>query len=241
MAGPLLFDAFVDESSQNDHRYLVLGGVILPASYTDKMVDGISGARQPELPQGEMKWGKVSRFKLPAYGKVVDLFFSPEWKEAHFHALVVDTSKQNNRAFNQGSREIGFNKELFQLASKFGRIYPKGRFHIYPDHRETDQRPEELRLILNRYINKKSPDRDWPYRRVQFRDSSITPLLQLTDIMSGALAYILNGHDRQKGASPAKIELASHILGRAGVRDVTRDTRVTGKFTIWHRQLRVVP
>ena len=234
---PRIYDVYIDESSQNNHRFLVLGGIIIPTDEAARVVNALLATRFPELPNGEMKWGKVSKTKLPAYVRVIDLFFSNEFRDLHFHSLVVDTSKHDHRRFNSGSREIGFNKEVFQLAQKFGRLYP-ARFHIYPDERKTDQRPEDLRLMLNRYINKKLPERDWPFRRVQFRDSKKTPLLQLADTLSGAIAYRLNGHDRQPGASPAKSSLSQYVLERAGVRDAFHDTNIRGRFTIWHRQLR---
>jgi hypothetical protein len=231
-------DVFIDESSQNGHRYLVIGGILVPSDYVPKLTADILATRLPELPSGEVKWGKVSRTKLAAYKRVIDLFFSPELAASvHFHSLVVDCTKQDHKRFNEGSREIGFNKEVFQLAHKFSRIYP-ARLNIYPDERKTDQRLDELRLMLNRSINRRIPARDWPIRRVQFRDSKRTPILQLADTMTGAIAFCLNGHDKQAGASPAKIELASYIFGYAKVRNVFKDTNVRGRFTIWHRQLR---
>lgn len=231
-------DVFIDESSQTNHRYLVLGGIIAPTADVAGITDDILRARLPELPKGEMKWGKVSRTKLAAYKRVVDHFFLPQFRDQmHFHSLVVDTSKHNHSRFNKGSREIGFNKEMFQLAQKFTRIYPC-RLNIYPDERETNQRLDELRLMLNRYINIRIPQRDWPFRRVQFRDSKKTPLLQLADTFSGAIAFLLNGHDKKPDASPAKVELCEHVMKCANVRDVFEDTNVRGRFTIWHRQLR---
>jgi hypothetical protein len=62
--------------------------------------------------------------------------------------------------------------------------------------------------------------------------------MQLVDVLLGGVAYRLNGHHLIDGASPAKVDLSDHILTRGRVTDVTRDTLVTGKFTIWHRQLR---
>jgi len=234
-------DVFIDESSQTGHRYLVLGGIIVPTPFAESLTLRIMDARLPQLPRGEMKWTKVSRGKLDAYKRVIDLFFSPEFeREIHFHSLAADLSKQNNAYFNEGSREIGFSKELFQLARKFGRLY-QGRFHIYPDERRTDQKLEDLRLMLNRHINKTEPHRDWPYRRVQFRNSAQTPILQLADIMTGAIAFKLNGHDKADDASPAKIEMAKHILDHAGIRDISRSTSISGKFTLWHRNLKMVP
>jgi len=73
-------------------------------------------------------------------------FLRPD--ELHFHSLFVDTTKQNHKKFNQGDSEIGFNKEVYQLANKVGRMYDAYYFHLYPDYRDTKSFPEELRLIL---------------------------------------------------------------------------------------------
>ncbi len=233
---PKIAEVYIDESSMQ-HRYLVLGAVVTPSEYANEFVNKLLEARQPELPMGEMKWVKVSRTKLPAYLRFVDVFFSQPMGLADFHSIVIDTSRYKHDIYNQGSREIGFNKEVYQLAMKCGRLY-KTLFHVYPDRRETNQRTEDLRLMLNRGIRQKGDKRDWPYRRLQFRDSKNTPLLQLADLLSGALAYHLNGHRNEFGASPAKISLSDHLIQRAGVRDVFRDTAIRGKFTVWHRRLR---
>lgn len=229
-------EVYIDESSTR-HRYLVLGAVLTLSANVAELVELLMAARLPELPQGEMKWTKVSQTKLPAYLRFVDVFFAQPRGTFDFHSAVIDTSKQRHQLFNQGSREIGFNKEMYQLALKCGRLY-QTLFHIYPDRRVTNQRPEDLRVMLNRGLRLKGDKRDWPYRRLQFRDSKKTPLIQLADIFAGALAFHLNGHRHEYAASPAKIELSDHILRVAGVRDVFRDTAIGGKFTVWHRQLR---
>lgn len=198
----------------------------------------ISEARLPELPNGEMKWTKVSNGKLDAYRRVVDVFFdSAQMRDVHFHALAVDTQKLNDKAFNEGSREIGFNKEIYQIAAKCARLYP-GVFHVYPDYRDTNQKPEDLRLILNRGRAKTGDPRDWPFRRCQFRDSKKTLLIQVADLFIGAVAYNINGHANGESASGAKKALSEHVLHRARIRDPLRDTAMSGKFTLWHRQLK---
>ena len=125
---------------------------------------------------------------------------------------------------------------MYQLALKCSRLY-QALFHIYPDRRVTNQRPEDLRLMLNRALRRKGDKRDWPYRRLQFRESHATLFIQLADILSGALAYHLNGHRHERAASPSKVDLSDHILRVAGIRDVFRDTAMSGKFTVWHRKL----
>lgn len=234
----MLSDVYIDESSQTKNQFLVIGGVIAATNNIAAINKCIADLRIPELPQGEMKWGKTSAKKLKAYGRLAKGFFDrPELSPLHFHSLVVDTHRFDHRAYNQGSREIGFNKEIYQLAAKFARLYPDRLFHLYPDFRDTNQRPEDLRFMLNRGRGKKGDPRDWPFRRCHFRNSKETPLLQLVDIMTGAVAWCVNGHAQLTNASEAKTKLAAYILQRAGVRDCKISTAISGKFTIWHRQL----
>jgi len=231
-------DIYIDESSHTGHRYLVLGAIVAATEDVPKVCAQIQAARLPELPARKMKWTKVSIAKLPAYRRAVDAFFAlRRTRTADFHALVVDTTKQRHAVFNQGSSEIGFNKEIYQLAMKCGRLY-EGVFHVYPDRRTTTQTTEQLRLMLNRGIKKNYGDRrDWPFRRLQFREPEDCVLLQLADVFAGALAFRLNDHYRKPDASLAKIELSAHVLARAGITDVMRGTAPSGPFTVWHRKL----
>ena len=215
-----------------------MGGIGIATLAADAACSSLAAARLPQLPHGEMKWGKVSNHKLNAYGRTAKAFFDdPGLLHAHFHCLVVDTHALDHRKHNEGSREIGFNKEIYQLASKFARLYPDRLFHLYPDYRDTDQRPEDLRLILNRGRAKRGDARDWPFRRCHFRNSKETPMIQLVDLLTGAVAWCVNGHGKVEGASVAKNKLAKYILQRAGISDCSHSTNMRGKFTIWYRQL----
>lgn len=232
-------EIYIDESSQTKNRFLLLGGIIIARSKVDDANGRLQASRIPELPFGEMKWGKVSRAKLAAYKRFADCFFdAPEFSGSHFHSLIVDTHQLDHQRFNAGSKEIGFNNEIYQLSRKFAILYPQQLFHLYPDYRDTNQRPEDLRNILNHGRHKERDGREWPFRRCQFRDSSKTPLLQLVDILLGAIAYGKNEHHKKENPSQHKLELGRHIMRRAGIKDLTIDTSRSGKFTIWHRMLR---
>lgn len=234
----LIREIYIDESSQTKNRYLVLGGVTLHGPVCREAEVAIQAARLPELPNGEIKWGKASRSKIEAYKRVVDVFWDHRTlQEAHFHSLFVDTSKLDHKKFNQGDREIGFSKEIYLLAKKFGQLYP-GFFHLYLDERKTSQSTEELRLILNRGMMKDGDARDWPFRRCHFRDSKSSALLQMVDLFIGAIAYCINGHIASPEASEARTELARHIMRRAGIRNPIDGTARRGKFTVWERRLR---
>jgi len=232
-------EIYIDETSQTKHRYLLLGAVTIPLQDKPDALQAITTARLPQLPHGEMKWGKVSPSKIAAYQRTADSFFDhPAFSNAHFHCIVIDTSRIDHKTYNNSDREIGFNKEVYQLASKCARLYPRDVFHVYPDHRETPHPPEQLRLILNWGRRKAGDRRSWPFRRWQFQDSKSSLLLQLTDIMLGAVAYQVNGHALSSEASSTKLNFSNYILEKAKVRDAMADTSMAGKFTIWHRRLR---
>lgn len=231
-------EVYIDETSQTKHRYLILGGITLLGEHSAALADEVSEARRPEIPNKEMRWGKVSKKKINAYKRVSDVFFDPPWSHlVQFHSLVVDTWQQNHKKFNEGNREVGFNKEIYQIIQKYRKLYPNCVFHIYPDERKTPQSTEELCTIVNNGAKKVGDERLLPFRRIHFRASHDCQLLQLTDVLLGALAYIHNGHDQAPNASESKKELAAYILSHAGIRDVFQDTAMRGKYTIWHRQL----
>ncbi|WP_313535089.1 hypothetical protein [Sphingomonas sp.] len=103
-------DIYIDESSQTRNRYLLLGGVIIPTMTVDLTNACLAAARLPELPHGEMKWGKVSTAKEKAYRRVVDCFFdATEFRGVHFHSVVIDTHGLDNHQHNGSSSEVGFN------------------------------------------------------------------------------------------------------------------------------------
>src|SRR5450759_2679614 len=85
-------EIYIDESSQNNHRFLVIGAILVMQQDSSSLCDLIMKARLPDLPEKEAKWGKVSNFKLKAYRRLVDIVFDkPDL--VHFHSLFVDTTR----------------------------------------------------------------------------------------------------------------------------------------------------
>lgn len=68
-----IVEVYLDESSQNKHRYLVLGAIGVKLKTSSALVGLIKNARHPDLPEKEAKWVRVSKTKLSAYKRVVDV------------------------------------------------------------------------------------------------------------------------------------------------------------------------
>ena len=114
----MLHDVYIDESSQTKHRFLLLGGLIIQTGTAALFQQRAAEARIPDLPANEIGWVKVSRGKLAAYKRFVEVFFDGQDQVVlEFHAIAVDTHKLDHRRFNGNSREVGFNKEIYQVWS----------------------------------------------------------------------------------------------------------------------------
>lgn len=223
---------YADESSQNRHRFLVLGALVIERAHIALATNAIQAARDANALTGrELKWGKVSKAKLPAYRAVIDAFFRLAAEEVLlFHSLRVDTSTFNHARFSGGDSEAGFNKLIYQLllhsvGLRYAHAY---RLEGYLDYRVTNQHPAELRAMLNKTMSRDYGYRESPFRSIVFRQSQTSQLIQLCDVLIGAIAFRLNGHHRRDDASPAKCELADHIM-RSALALPKRGAR----FTLW--------
>lgn len=247
----LFCNVYVDESSQTKHRYLVIGGLVVPLSHADAFEASIIAARDEIIPIVKpdgtprvIKWEKANAYNLASYKKVVDAFFRfpmdqklPIRKHVDINCVVVDTRKKDLRASGEGDIDIGFNKEVYFLCvPMIGKRFPKELFHVYPDRRTTPHPLKEAQQIMNFGARKYGDKRQWPYRRLQFKDPENCQALQVVDIFIGALAYRLNGHYEKPEANKAKKALSEYILGRAGITDPTMKTPYhKRRFAILHR------
>lgn len=247
----LFCNVYIDESSQTKHRYLVLGGLVVPLSHADAFEADIVSARGDALPISKpdgtprtIKWEKVSAYTVASYKKVVDAFFSfpmrhnlPLRKHVDVVCIAVDTSKKSLRATGEGDIEIGFNKEVYFLCVPIiGKRFPKELFHIYPDRRTTKHPLNEARVIMNNGARKYGDKRIYPYRRLRFEDPEKWQALQVVDIFIGALAYRLNRHYEKPEANAAKKELSDYILGRAKITNPFERTPFNlRRFSVLHR------
>ena len=234
-----VLEAFVDESCHTQHRYLVLGGIACEKTDVVDCERRFGLVRKTHNMFGEVKWTKISNAKSSAYIALLDAFFNMmDEGKLSFHCLIADTSTFNNRKYNAGSREIGFNKLIYQLLLKFGRLYGDAyRMYVYLDGRTTRASLIELRTIVNHGLAKRWDVRGWPVRRLDFRDSTSSDLFQLNDVLIGAIGHRKNGHHLVPDASPAKKAVAEHLARRSGLADICRNTRLDDTvFTVWNFQ-----
>jgi Protein of unknown function (DUF3800) len=219
---------YCDESSQNAHRFVVLGVmVIMSESITNFRADLAAVRRNYENLKGEMAWTKINSYKTGAYWEWLEIFEAyAKTGAVRMTALTLDTHQPANRGWGREA-DLGFNKLLYQLLlHRVGKRHASANrsLHGFLDSRTTRHLPEDLRRMLNGGLRNMSMTSN-PFRSIVFRDSKTSDLIQLVDVLIGGLAFRLNEHDIAFDARPDKIRLSIEI------HNVQK--RLKGQFDIW--------
>ncbi len=120
-------EVYIDETSQTGHRFLVIGGIVIPQLFSEKFEQDILAARHPDLlaerpgadKLRQIGWKAVGNGDFEKYKKVIDAYFSFARKHltssldsVEFHCSVVDTHVKG-RAYSGKRGKIGFNREIY--------------------------------------------------------------------------------------------------------------------------------
>jgi len=153
-------------------------------------------------PEFEIKWTKVSPAKIRLYLDIVDLFFDDD--DLHFRALLVpDKVKLRHDVFGQ-SHDDWYFKMYFDMLKFI--LSPDACYRIYLDIKDTRSAVKIAKLhdVLCNNIY------DFSRRIiecVQTVRSHEMEILQLTDLLIGAVSYV----NRGLTTSPAKQALVERI------------------------------
>ena len=175
-----------------------------------------------------MKWEKVKAYNFEAYKSVVETAFHfrrihklPLHKDVAVHCVCVDTSVKSLRNTGDGHVGVGFDKEFYFLCTVIlAHRYKESLFRLFPDRRDATRPLREARQIMNYGAYKYGDRRKWPFRTLQFEDPETCQALQVVDIIIGGIAYKLNGHYDQPGASPAKRQFCDYLYELFKIRDI---------------------
>ena len=188
--------------------------------------------------KSELKWCKVSNQKLAEYEALVDIFFAlNNVNHIQFHGVVFDSHNWNHRRYNNGERDVGVSKLYYQLllhkfVSKCG---PAGTLYARLDHRNSSTSLEDLRRMLNAAAARDFGLTENPLKQLVSEDSKNCDLLQVNDVILGAVCAARNGRHLLPGTRLAKQKIASLVLAKSGLRSFEVDTPKTiTRFTMWN-------
>jgi hypothetical protein len=210
-----IFNVYCDESChlENDHQTaMVLGAVWCPL---DKVREISVRLREFKKKHGlssdfEVKWTKVSPAKSQFYLDWVDYFFDDD--DLHFRALIVpDKSLLRHGAFSGQDHDIWYYKMYFDMLKVI--FSPQACYRIYLDIKDSrgGAKVQKLHDVLCNNLYDFSRD---IIERVQLIHSSEVELLQLADLLIGAVSYANRGLQGSQG----KLRLVERVKTRSTYR-----------------------
>jgi len=206
------YNIYCDESCHlpnDDSKIMVLGAIWCPH---EKRKEVFSRLREIKTAHGlsekfEIKWNKVSPAKTAFYLNIINYFFDDD--DLHYRALVVPNKKElDHRSFNQ-DHDTFYYKMYFDLLKVI--LSPSFSYNIYIDIKDTrsQKKVDKLQDVLrnNQYDFEKRI-----IKKIQQVNSQEIEILQLTDLLTGAISYLHRGLD----GSNAKLKLIEKIKARSG-------------------------
>ena len=138
-------------------------------------------------PYFEIKWNKVSPAKVDLYLDLIDYFFCNN--NIHFRAVLIKNKlKLNHSLFNHNDHNEWYYKMYYQLLSRIIMWNPNVERNFYLDIKDTQggYRISKLNEFLKIKFSRYSPS---PIKSISQIRSNNSELLQLTDLLIGAISY----------------------------------------------------
>ncbi|HEP1818361.1 TPA: DUF3800 domain-containing protein [Streptococcus suis] len=224
-----MLNLYCDESChlENDNeKVMLIGGISCP-DYARSIV--YQEIKEIKLRYGisshsEIKWRKVSNSKIDFYKELVNYFFDNEY--LNFRVVFIDKTKLNHEKFSQTHDDFYY-KQYFYLVRKF--LY-EDDVNVFIDIKDTNSilKVKKLKRILE--ISSKHNKKVNNIQQIRSHENSI---MQLADLLIGAIAYINRGIE----SSEARIMLCNLISERAD-HDLVSNTNYNEiKFNIFKMEL----
>jgi len=180
----------------------------------------------------EVKWSKLSYSRLNLYKGMIDLFF--DCNIEFRYVLIKNKSSLNHDRFNDGGHNEFYYKVVYLLLNNSWVNHNNNTYRVYLDIKDTRGRERivELNAYLNSHYNNNSP-----FKYLQHIRSNESELLQLTDILIGAIGYKARKEHLKENASKVKCELIEYIEQKTGYQIDDGTEPWVKKFNIFDFQI----
>lgn len=206
------YNIYCDESChlENDQsKVMVLGAIWCPKDVKNEVFTRIREIKVKYgfKPSFEIKWNKVSKARTDFYLELINYFFDDD--DLHFRGLVVPDKTLLNHDFFKQDHNTFYYKMYFDLLKVI--LSPHSGYNIYIDIKDT--KGQEKVLELQKVLRNNQYDfHSQIIRKIQQVHSHEVELLQITDLLCGALSYLHRGLQE----NDAKLKLIEKIRNRSG-------------------------
>lgn len=200
------YNVYCDESCHlvsNDSKYMLIGAVFCPKNKVKKVNEYIEHLKENYNISNkiELKWNKIDKKTEKLYLDIINYFFNND--DLKFRVIVIDKTKLDHEKYNQTENEF-YHKAYYEMLKYI--IIPGNSYNIYPDIKDTNS--YYYHQVMLDYLRIKMQDTNKrTIRKVQPIRSYEAPILQINDILIGALSY----HYRNLSKNSVKLNIISEI------------------------------
>lgn len=228
-----IYNLYCDESrhtSDPSQNFAVIGVLQCPRKDKTRLVHRIHSLMSLHNVRSEFGWKKISKNRTIFYNTLLELFV--EEPNLNFRCIVVDKRALDHDKWNDGDKELGFYKLYYQLLVHW--LKPGNEYYVYLDWQQNScsTRFETLRQILVHKLTGRAK-----ISCLEPVTSHTQPLIQLADLLMGAVGYQWNSLDQKPERSEFKTAFAQQLatnLGRYNLIEATGPNEQ--KFNIFHWQ-----
>lgn len=182
------YNIYCDESchlKSNNSKYMLIGAIYCPKikvkeinNYIKKLKENYNLSNNIEL-----KWNKIDKKTENLYLDIIDYFFNNN--DLKFRVMVIDKERLNHKKYNQTENDF-YHKAYYEMLKYI--INRNNSYNIYPDIKDTNS--YYYHQVMHNYLKIKILDTNNEIiKKVQPIKSYEAPILQINDILIGALSY----------------------------------------------------
>ncbi len=206
------YNIYCDESCHllnSTSNVMVLGAIWCPLNKRREIYGRVREIKVAHgfKPDFEVKWHKVSPARADFYLELINYFFDDD--DLHYRCLVVpDKQGLDHAMFNQTHDDFYY-KMYFDLLKVI--FNPQCAYNIYLDIKDT-QGTAKVKKLLEVLCNNQYDFQKNIIRKIQQVHSNEIEILQMTDLITGAIGYAHRGLTTNQG----KVKILKKLKARSG-------------------------
>lgn len=205
-----MINIYCDESCHLEHdqqKVMAIGGIACSNYAKFNVYEDIKKIKEKHsiMSHQEIKWNKVSKGEQTYYEDLINYFFDNELLRFR-GVLLPNKSVLRHNEFSQ-SHDDFYYKMYYYTISYF--LNQEDDIEVYIDIKDTNSMKKIKKL--EEVLHNKARNRSKEVTKIQQIRSHENSILQLTDLLLGAITYI----NRDIHTSSAKLQLCSLIKARA--------------------------
>ena len=200
------YNVYCDESCHlvsNDSKYMLIGAIYCSKYKVKKVNEYIEHLKENYnlSDKIELKWNKIDKKTEKLYLDIINYFFNND--DLKFRVIVVDKTQLDHEKYNQTENDF-YHKAYYDMLKYI--ITPGNSYNIYPDIKDTNSY-YYYQIMLNYLRIKMSDTNKKTIKKVQPIRSYEAPILQINDILIGALSY----YYRKLSGNSVKLNIINEI------------------------------